>query len=139
MVPLLFSVKEAELKAGTKTRTTRLYTPAKWAQWQRTLPGGDRWLDGYWHTQTKKREKLFIRRGADLYRLQFYFLNTRYWPFRERDGGFYTPMTTDEFRQYVSEEGFEGHPDELLMFFTDHYAPLEGKVFQSIAFPRTVA
>lgn len=48
MVLLSFSVKEDELRAGTKIRTTRLYTPEKYALWQRTLPGGDLSLDGWW-------------------------------------------------------------------------------------------
>jgi len=134
MVLLSFSVKEAELIAGIKIRTTRLCTSEKYALWHRTLPGGDLYLDGWWKPRTKDKSWLFMRQGADLYRLQFACLNGRYWPFKERDIGSYTPMTTGEFRQYLREEGFEDQPEELLRFFERHYAPLEGTVFQSIAF-----
>lgn len=140
MVLLSFSVKEEELKNGTKIRTTRLYTPEKWLLWKRTVDDrpsvfGPHNLQGWWKPRTKYGYKLFERRGADLYCLQFQYLNGRYWPFKERESGLFTPMTTEEFTQYLREEGFEGQADEFLKFFEDHYAPLEGRVFQSIAFP----
>jgi hypothetical protein len=138
MVLLSFSVKEDELRAGTKIRTTRLYTPRKWALWQRTLRDGDLWLECYWKARTKDSKVLFLRKGSDPYRLQFHDLNGRPWPYRERDSGLFTPMTTDEFRQYLREEGFEAQLEEFLRFFEDHYAPLDGVVFQSIAFPPVV-
>ena len=144
MVLLSFSVKEDELKAGTKIRTTRLYTPQKWDQWRRAVGDtpssfGPHNLQGWWKPRTKGGYKLFSRRGRDLYRLQFHELNGRPWPYRERDSGLFTPMTTDEFRQYLREEGFEGQLEEFLRFFEDHYAPLDGVVFQSIAFPPEVS
>lgn len=140
MVLLSFSVKEDELLLGTKIRTTRLYTPQKWDQWRRTIhasiPGKARIkLDIWWKSRSKHGYKLFDRRGRDLYRLQFHDLNGRPWPYRERDSGLFTPMTTDEFRQYLREEGFEGQLECFLRFFEKHYAPLDGVVFQSIAFP----
>ena len=75
MVLLSFSVKKDELLNGTKIRTTRIYTPEKYALWQRTLPGGDLFLDGWWKPRTKDRDWLFIRKGAALYRLKFDFIN----------------------------------------------------------------
>lgn len=140
MVLLSFSVKEDELKAGTKIRTTRLYTAEKWMLWKRTVDDrssvfGPHNLQGWWKPRTKDGYKIFERRGADLYRLQFHYLNGRPWPYRERDSGLFTPMTTEEFKQYVREEGFEGESPLLMRFFEDHYAPLDGVVFQSIAFP----
>ena len=140
MVLLSFSVKEAELLAGTKVRTTRLYAPEKYRQWQSTIPpNATKLLDYWWKSRTPNGYLMFERPGADLYRLGFVYLNGRYWPFRERDSGLYTPMTVDEFEQYVREEGFEDESPLLMRFFEVHYAPLEGRVFQSIAFPRTVA
>lgn len=138
MVLLSFSVKEDELIAGTKTRTTRLYTEAKWKQWYATIPpNATKLLDLWWKSRTPDGYLIDSRPGADLYCFVFHYLNGHYWPCKERTWLVgYTPMTTDEFRQYIKEEGFEGHLDELLKFFEDHYAPLEGKVFQSIAFPR---
>lgn len=139
MVLLSFSVKKAELLSGTKIRTTRLYTPEKYALWQRTLPDGDLWLDCYWKVRTKESEILFSRKGADLYRLKFDFINGRIWPLRE---GWithaYLPMTYEDAQQWAKEEGFENDLEGLIEFFVDHYAPLGNVVFQSIAFPPDV-
>jgi hypothetical protein len=149
MVLLSFSVKEAELKAGTKIRTTRLYTPEKWRQWQATVPpNATKLLDLWW--KPRRLEGYFIdkRPGADLYRLRFTEFNTNLdgfpWPCkvdeaRSDDWALAcVPMTDAEAIQWVREEGFEGDFNGLVQFFIDHYAPLVGKVFQSIAFPRTV-
>ena len=135
MVLLSFSVKEDELKAGTKIRTTRLYTPEKYRQWQITMTKPRYLLDIWWKPRTPSGYFIDSRHGADLYRLQFHELNGRPWPYRERDSGLFTPMTTEEFKQYLREEGFEGQLEEFLQFFEKHYAPLDGVVFQSIAFP----
>lgn len=143
MVLLSFSVKEDELKAGTKIRTTRLYTEHKYRCWKSTTASrhgsvGMPMLKCWWKPRTKCGYKLFDRPGRDLYRLQFHDLNGRPWPFRERDSGLFTPMTTEEFRQYLREEGFEHQLEDFLRFFETHYAPLDGVVFQSIAFPPVV-
>ena len=144
MVLLSFSVKEEELRAGTKIRTTRLYNERKYRYWKSTTatklwsaPGMPR-LQGWWKPRIKGGYKIFARPGRDLYRLQFRDLNGRPWPFRERDGGIYTPMTTDEVRQYLYEEGFDGQLECFIRFFEHHYAPLNEVVFQSIAFPPKV-
>ena len=136
MVLLSFSVKKEELISGTKIRTTRLYTPEKYALWQRTLPGGDLVLDGWWKPRTKDRDWLFIRKGAALYRLKFDFINGRIWPLREGwITNAYLPMTYEDAQQWAKEEGFENDLEGLIAFFVDHYAPLGNTVFQSIAFP----
>lgn len=136
MVLLSFSVKKDELLAGTKIRTTRLYTPEKYALWQRTLPDGDLFLDGWWKPRTKDKDWLFIRKGADLYRLKFDFINGRIWPLREGwITNAYLPMTYEDAQQWAKEEGFENDREGLIAFFVDHYAPLGNTVFQSIAFP----
>lgn len=138
MVLLSFSVKKDELLAGTKIRTTRLYTEQKFNQWKLACANysPSPWvLDGWWKPRTKEKQLLFRRKGRDLYRLQFHDLNGRPWPYRERDSGLFTPMTTEEFTQYLREEGFEHQLEEFLRFFETHYAPLDGVIFQSIAFP----
>jgi len=145
MVLLSFSVKEAELQAGTKIRTTRLFTPEKWRQWQSTVPPNAKTLlDGWWKPRTKDGYLIFERPGVDLYRIMFKDRNGMLWPYlvdEERSDGWalaISPMTADEFKQYMLEEGFEDQADEFRKFFVEHYAPLDGKVFQSIAFPPVV-
>ena len=145
MVLLSFSVKEAELRAGTKIRTTRLYTPEKWKQWQATIPPNNtKLLDLWWKSRTPDGYLIDERSGADLYRLIFIFHINRLWPYRVDDGRSdrwataLSPMTQEEAQQYAREEGFEGQLDELLQFFEAHYAPLGNKIFQSIAFPPKV-
>jgi hypothetical protein len=135
MVLLSFSVKEDELKAGTKVRTTRLFTPEKYSLWNRTLFCGDLLLDGYWKPRTKEGYCLFRRPGKDLYVVVFRDLNGRPWPCRSRESGLITPMSTDEFNTYLREEGFEHQLEEFLRFFETHYDRLDSRVFQSIAFP----
>ena len=139
MVLLSFSVKKDELLAGTKIRTTRLCTPAKWKQWQATIPPNNtKLLDLWWRSRTKEGFLIDSRPGADLYYVMFRELNGRPWPCRSRDSGLITPMSTEEFTQYLKEEGFAGELEQFLRFFEDHYSPLEGVVFQSIAFPPKV-
>lgn len=142
MVLLSFSVKEAELRAGTKIRTTRLYTPEKWKQWQATIPPNNtKLLDLWWKSRTPDGYLIDERPGADLYRLMFPYLSgPGAWPAKEEERmpGYYTPMSYEEAYQWSKEEGFEGDLEGLLRFFTDHYDQLDGKVFQSIAFPPKV-
>jgi hypothetical protein len=138
MVLLSFSVRKDELLNGTKIRTTRLCTPEKWRLWQATIPPYNRKvLDGWWKPRTKEGIRIFKRPGQDIYRLVFRDLNGRPWPFWECEpmsGQFYA-MTWGEAQKWAKEEGFEDDLDGLLEFFKDHYSPLEGRLFQSIAFP----
>ena len=138
MVLLSFSVKEDELKAGTKIRTTRLYTPEKWAQWYRTQDGGDLMLNGWWKPRTKGGYKLFDRHGAGLFRIRF--VTDAYgllWPYWEPSqlSGLFVPMSIENALLWARVEGFQNDLLRLTRFFKDHYAPLDGVVFQSIAFP----
>jgi len=124
MVLLSFSVKEAELLAGTKIRTTRLYTPEKWKQWEYTVaPHNPRQLDIWWKSRTKDGYKLFMRDGADLYRLKFRDINGRAWPCKEYPHitGHFLPMSHDEAQQWAREEGFENDLKGLALFFETHY------------------
>lgn len=139
MVLLSFSVKEAELRAGTKIRTTRLYTPEKWRQWQATIsPNNTKLLDLWWRSRTPDGYLIDERPGADLYLVAFRDLNGRPWPCKSRDSGLITPMTTDEFNVYLREEGFEHQLEEFLSFFEVHYDLSSTPIFQSIAFPPKV-
>lgn len=136
MVILSFSVKKDELLSGVKIRTTRLYTPVKWEQWKATIPPNNtKVLDLWWRPRTKERLYIGSRPGKDLCYVMFVDLNGRPWPCRSWEDRPITPMSTEEFRQYLKEEGFAGELEQFLRFFEDHYSPLEGRLFQSIAFP----
>lgn len=142
MVLLSFSVKEAELRAGIKVRSTRLYTLEKWEQWQATIPPNNtKLLDLWWKSRTPDGYLIDERPGADLYRLKFlYTPNGDIWPckeyrsFSER----WNPMSIEEAHQWSKEEGFEDELNSLRMFFTNHYDLDEYPTFQSIAFPPKV-
>lgn len=137
-MPLLsFSVKEEELKSGRKIRTTRLFTPEKWRQWQRCLPDGDRVLYGWWKPRTKEKYLIFVRKGQDLYRIRFIMLNGRAWPCKEVAPmyGTFVKMRYYEAEQWAREEGFENNISDLSSFFERNYDLSENPIFQSIAFP----
>jgi hypothetical protein len=139
MVILSFSVKEAEIQAGVKIRTTRVYTPEKHALWQRTLVGGDKTLQGWWKSRRPEGYKLFDRQGHDLFRMKWERSEKgeTLIPARElvpMSGRFIT-MEPIEAWQYINEEGFNGDLKELSMFFEEHYPNVEDIIFQSIAFP----
>lgn len=139
MVILSFSVKEDELRAGAKIRTTRRYSPEKYDLWQRTLPGGDLLLQGWWQQRRPDGYRLFERHGRDLYRMTW-VRDERYGgllPAREwvpLSGQFYLMDPIDVYR-YVNEEGFDGDLEELASFFASHYERVTEQIFQSIAFP----
>jgi hypothetical protein len=142
MVILSFSVKEAELKSGVKVRTTRRYTPEKWALWKRTMDGGDLMLDCWWKSRRPEGYKLFERQGSDLYRLRF--LRDSREPYRlypmietEPMSGIFSTPALSVVGQYAREEGFGGSTEqfwELMAFFDQHYEHVESVIFQSIAF-----
>jgi hypothetical protein len=138
MVLLSFSVKKDELLAGTKIRTTRLYTEQKWKLWQETIPPyATRFLDGWWKPRTKNGYQMFERRGADLYRLQFHHHNGYGWPCWEREpmSEDFRPMNYEQSQRWAKEEGFENDLKGLLRFFENGYELTESLIFQSIAFP----
>lgn len=138
MVLLSFSVKEAELKAGTKIRTTRLYTPQKWKLWQDTIPpNATKLLDCWWKPRTKDGYLMFERKGACIYRLKFRDYNGRLWPCMEEVlmPGYFTAMSFEGAYEWAKEEGFKNDLGGLLTFFESHYHPTQDTIFQSIAFP----
>ena len=116
MVLLSFSVKKDELLAGTKIRTTRLYTAEKWALWNRTQSGGDLVLEGWWKPRTKEGFRIFERKGQDIYRLVFRELNGRQWPLLECEpgSGYFYHMTWGAAQKWAREEGFENDLNGLV-------------------------
>lgn len=139
MAILSFSVKEDMLKSGEKVRTTRRYTPEKYALWRRTLKGGDLTLQGWWKSRRPEGYKLFERKGSDLYRIRF--INFGIGALTMHPAKEWTPMSNNfipmdpaDLEQWVREEGFERDVEGLLRFFFDHYENIVDLTFQSIAF-----